>query len=82
MTGQTVYRVRKGKRTSYLKNAECLFRAPDLWKNLKAIGGKGSVVQSAATVWKGQPSQRLFFGIAAVPTLFANVAVGDIARQI
>ena len=82
MAGATVYMVRKGKRVSYIKNAELLFRAPELWKNLKAIGGKSSTVFSAASVSKGQPSQRLQFGIGAVPTLFANLAVADIARRI
>ena len=82
ITGQTVYMVRKGKRTTYIKNAECLFRAPELWKSLKAIGGKRSVMRTGATVSKGQPSQQLSFGISAVPALFTSVAVSDIARRI
>jgi TldD protein len=81
MSGGTIYEVRKGKRTGYVRNAELLFRSPDLWKSLKAIGGKGSQVFTASGVSKGQPSQQLSFGAAAVPGLFSGVAVTDITRK-
>jgi TldD protein len=81
MSGGTVYEVRKGKRSGYIRNAELLFRSPDLWKSLKAIGGKASQVFTASGVYKGQPSQQLSFGAAAVPGLFTGVAVTDITRK-
>ncbi len=79
--GGTVYEVRKGKRTGYVRNAECLIRSPDLWKTLKAIGGRRSQVWTASTVSKGQPAQRLSFGAAGVPALFTRVAVTDVTRR-
>lgn len=80
--GGTVYEVRKGKRTGYIRNAECLFRSPDLWKSLKAIGGRRSQIWTASTISKGQPSQQLSFGSAAVPALFTKVAVTDVTRRV
>jgi TldD protein len=81
MTGGTVYEVRKGKRTGYIRNAELLFRSPDLWKTLKAIGGKRSQVWTASTIGKGQPNQQLTFGSAGVPAMFTKAAVTDVTRR-
>jgi TldD protein len=81
IAGGTVYEVRKGKRTGYIRNSECLFRSPDLWKTLKAIGGQRSQAWTASTVSKGQPSQQLSFGAAGVPALFTKVAVTDVTRR-
>jgi len=79
--GGMVYEVKKGKRVGYLRNVECLFRSPDLWKSLKAIGGQRSQVWTASTIGKGQPNQNLTFGSAGVPALFTKVAVTDITRR-
>jgi TldD protein len=79
--GAMVYEVRKGKRTRFLGGTEVLFRAPELWKSLKAIGGKGTQVWSGATSRKGQPGQAFDFSVGAVPALFTNVAVTDIMRK-
>lgn len=81
INGSLVYEVRNGKRTRYIRNSEVLFRAPELWKGLQAIGGARSVVWTGLTVWKGQPSQQHNFGVGGVPARFSGVPVTDRSRQ-
>jgi TldD protein len=78
---EMVYEVRDGKRTKFLHSAEALFRAPELWKSLKAIGGAGTQRWSGVEVRKGQPLQVCRFGVGAVPGLFEKVAVTDRMRK-
>jgi TldD protein len=81
VNGEMVYEVRKGKRTRFIHSAEVLFRAPELWKSLRAIGGASSQIWTGATVRKGQPSQEYSFGVGAVPAAFKMVAVTDKKRK-
>ena len=76
-----VFEVKKGKRTRFIYGTEVLFRSPELWKGLKAIGGQRSQVYSGAAVTKGQPSQEQRFGTSAVPALFTRVAVTNKMRK-
>ncbi|HEX7089515.1 MAG TPA: TldD/PmbA family protein [Longimicrobiales bacterium] len=78
---EMVYEVRDGKRTKFLHSAEALFRAPELWKSLKAIGGAGTQLWSGVEVRKGQPLQVCRFGVGAVPGLFEKMAVTDRMRK-
>jgi TldD protein len=75
-----VYEVINGKRTRDLRNVELLFRAPELWKSLAAIGGARSRVSTGVTTYKGQPGQQQSFSVSAVPARFNKVAVTDRAR--
>jgi TldD protein len=79
--GEFVYEVRKGKRTRAISHTEVLFRAPDLWKSLQAIGGRGTQHWSGTTVYKGQPTQLCNFGVGAVPARFKKVPVTDNMRK-
>ncbi len=81
VNGEMVYEVRNGKRTRFVHNAELLFRAPELWKSLQALGGPGTQRWTGATVSKGQPQQEWSFGVAAVPSRFPKVAVTDRMRK-
>lgn len=81
INGEMVYEVKKGKRTKFVHSAEGLFRAPELWKSLKAIGGQGTQIWSGSTLRKGQPSQECQFGVGAVPARFDKVAVTDRMRK-
>lgn len=81
INGEMVYEVRDGKRTKFIHSAEGLFRAPELWKSLKAIGGQGTQLWSGTTLRKGQPTQVCQFGVGAVPALFEKVAVTDRMRK-
>jgi TldD protein len=81
INAQEVYEVRNGKRTRYIRNSELLFRAPELWKGLQAIGGPKSQVFTGVDVDKGQPNQNLNFGVGAVPARFHRVSVTDRSSQ-
>ena len=81
INAEMVYEVRDGKRVKFIHSAEALFRAPELWKSLKAIGGPGTEYWSGAMVYKGQPVQQCRFGAGAVPGYFEKVAVTDRMRK-
>src|SRR5690606_22322805 len=81
INAEMVYEVRDGKRTKFVHSAEARFRAPELWKSLKAIGGPGTEYWSGATSWKGQPAQFCQFGVGAVPGFFEKLAVTDRMRK-
>jgi TldD protein len=81
INAEMVYEVRDGKRTKFVHSAEALFRAPELWKSLKAIGGPGTEYWSGASIWKGQPVQQCHFGVGAVPGYFEKLAVTDRMRK-
>lgn len=81
VNGEMVYEVRKGKRTRFVHSSEVLFRAPELWKGLKAIGGPRTHRWTGESVWKGQPMQEWSFGVGAVPALFSKLAVTDKKRK-
>jgi TldD protein len=81
INGELVYEVRDGRRTRIVHSSEALFRSPELWRGLKALGGPGTQEWSGVSVQKGQPQQRSVFGAAAVPALFENVAVTDRRRK-
>lgn len=79
--GEMVYEVRKGKRTRPVSHSEILFRAPDLWKGMQAVGGRDTQIWTGTTVRKGQPSQGCTFGVGAVAARFKKVAVTDNMRK-
>lgn len=81
INGSLVYEVRNGKRTRFIRNSEVLFRAPELWKGLHAIGGPRSQAWTGVSVWKGQPGQQHDFGVSGVPARFNRVPVTDRSRQ-
>lgn len=81
INGEMVYEVRDGERTGFVHSSEALFRSPELWQSLKALGGPGTQEWYGVATEKGQPTQRSAFGAAAVPALFENVAVTDRTRK-
>jgi TldD protein len=81
ISGNMAYEVRNGRRTRFVRGEEALFRAPELWKSLAALGGPRSRLWSGHVGRKGQPSQEYWCGIGAVPALFRRVAVTDVTRK-
>lgn len=81
INGEMVYEVRDGKRTRFIHSAEGLFRAPELWKNLKAIAGRGTQMWTGASLRKGQPMQFCQYSVGAVPAYFEKVAITDRMRK-
>lgn len=81
INGELVYEIRDGKVVGTVHSSEALFRAPELWRSLKAVGGRGSELRAGITVQKGQPEQVCHFSVGAVPALFEKVAVTNKLRK-
>jgi TldD protein len=81
VVGARVYEIRKGKRVARVANAALSFRSPQLWSNLAALGGPSSARWSAERSVKGEPLQTGRFSVRAVPALFTDMAVIDLARR-
>ncbi len=79
--GSRCYEITNGKRTAILVNAGVLFRASELWKGLLALGGKQTVVRYGIASSKGQPEQKAYHSVSAVPALFENGTIIDFTRK-
>lgn len=75
------YEVKAGKITARLGNAGVLFRALELWKSLKSIGGKSSVTTYGKVAEKGEPSQTVYYSVSAPPVLFKEATIVDTIRR-
>ena len=76
-----VYEVKDGKRVARLDGAGFLFRATDLWKGLKALGGAGSVRRYGGGASKGEPAQRTYHSVTAPPAIFEQLTFVDVMRK-
>lgn len=74
-----IIEVHHGKPTAHLRGgAQILFRATELWKNVEAVGGVGSLQWAISGLSrKGEPSQLTEFSIAAVPARVKQLAFID-----
>jgi TldD protein len=84
LTGLGYARVRKivnGKLGPYLNGAGVQFRAPEMWKNLTALGGAKSARWFGVKHEKGQPIQQTAASIGAVPARIENVDLIDVNRR-
>ncbi len=75
------YEIRNGKRSAHLLNAGVLFRTPELWKSLSAIGGRTSAKREGIGVTKGEPPQESFHSVTAVPIVVKDMTLIDIMRK-
>jgi predicted Zn-dependent protease len=75
------YRVKDGKVVSRVANSALLFRATDLWKSLRALGGKESARRYPQGTRKGQPQQDGAHSVTAVPALLKEVTIIDAMRK-
>jgi TldD protein len=75
------YDVKRGKRVAIIGSAGILFRAPELWKGLAALGGTESVRRIGALANKGEPNQKTFHSVTAPPALFKQMTYIDPMRK-
>jgi TldD protein len=77
--GGMAYRIRKGKLAEAMPfGTGYLFRGPELWKNLSALGGPDTVRRVGVTTKKGQPEQETVHTVSAPAALVKNMAVFDL----
>ncbi|HEU4588174.1 MAG TPA: TldD/PmbA family protein [Gemmatimonadales bacterium] len=79
--GRGVYEVKKGKRVAMLPNAGLLFRSPELWKGLVALGGAASARRYGRSDNKGEPVQSANHSITAPPAAFKQLTLIDPLRK-
>jgi TldD protein len=77
-----VTEVRKGKRIARIGGAGLLFRAPEFWKDVQALGGpKSSHWIGGFGSQKGNPRQSTPYSVAAVPAWVKEQAIIDPTRK-
>jgi len=81
--GRTMFfEVKAGKKVARLqpRTTAVVVRAPELWKNVLAIGGRDSLRQIGGASTKGEPSQTSYHTVEAPPMLVKQLAIVDPAR--
>lgn len=76
-----VYEVKKGKIVSMIGGGGVLFRAPELWKGLHALGGAASSRRFGSYTRKGEPVQATCHSVTAVPAVFKQLTLIDPQRK-
>ncbi len=80
-TGGCIYRVEHGKKVARLSSAALLFRATELWKSLRTLGGEASLRRYGMEEDKGEPEQSCFYSVTVPPAAFTDVALIDNRRK-
>lgn len=75
------YEIKSGKRVARLANGGILFRTPELWSSMNAVGGAASVEKSGHISIKGEPRQQGYHTVSAVPAVFEKIPVVDVTRR-
>jgi TldD protein len=76
--GEMVYAIKKGKLAGTVSGAAYLFRSPQFWKNLVALGGAQTSVTRGSQANKGQPQQTTAHSVTAVAAHVKDMRVMDI----
>jgi TldD protein len=76
-----IYEVKNGRRVARIVGAGVLFRAPELWKGLKALGGEESLRRYGFSAPKGEPGQTGYHSVTAAPGVFEQLTLIDILRK-
>jgi TldD protein len=77
-----VTEVRQGKRIARIDGAGLLFRSPEFWKNLEALGGpKSAHLLGGFSSNKGDPNQQTGYSVSAVPARVKQQAIIDPTRK-
>jgi esterase/lipase superfamily enzyme len=76
-----VYAIKKGKKVARISGAGFLFRSPDLWTGLLALGGNSSAARFGASAEKGEPAQTTYHSVTAVPAAVRQLTLIDILRK-
>lgn len=79
--GQIVYEIADGKVVGTFSRAQYLYRSPDFWKNLIALGGERSAEAFGFERSRDSYDNRAAHTIVAVPAKVTGVAVVDYSRQ-
>ena len=76
-----VYEVKNGKRVARIAGAGLLFRGPELWRGLLALGGSESLRRFGWDASKGEPAQQTYHSVTAPPAAFKQLTFVDSTRK-
>ncbi|HEY8510261.1 MAG TPA: hypothetical protein VIL32_18035, partial [Steroidobacteraceae bacterium] len=80
-TTDRLYEIKNGKKVARIVGAGVLFRAPELWKGLRALGGRNSSRRYGTFAVKGAPAQRGYHSVTAPPAVFDQLTLIDVKRK-
>lgn len=75
------FEIKNGKRVAELQGAGFLFRTPELWNVLIAVGGAASCRRFGLEAKKGEPVQRAVHSVTAPPITIKELSVIDTTRK-
>jgi len=78
MTSRQIFSITNGVIGTSLSNAEVLFRAPELWRSVEAIGGAATARTFGFERWRDREEDRVAHSVASVPIKVTNLAVGNV----
>lgn len=81
LAGGLCYEIRDGKKVALVEHVGFLFRSPELWKGLTALGGPESSEDFPISRTKGEPEQTMLATVSAVPAAFKEVTIIDPTRK-
>ncbi len=76
-----MYEVKKGKKVGRVRGLAYLYRTPEPWKELIAIGGEKSRRWAAQQSSRGEPTQTISCSVSAVPILTKEMTFVDPTRR-
>ncbi len=76
-----VYEIMNGKIIAKGMGLGLMFRSPELWKGVRAIGGKESACDFGLSAQKGEPTQESRYTVRAVPVLHESLTYIDLSRK-
>jgi len=77
----TMREIVHGKLGRYIRGGALAFRAPELWKNIVALGGPATQQIFGRFRGKGQPYQQTTHSISAVPAKIPQLGIIDATRK-
>lgn len=79
--GGSFYEVTNGKRVARIAGAGIMFRSPEFWKGVRAIGGEASQISFGQGATKGEPPQASRHTVTAVPLMHEGLSYFDPTRK-
>lgn len=81
-TGRGAFReIVNGRLGRYITGAGTLFRSPEFWQNVEAVGKPSESMTTAVNTGKGRPYQRWSYSISAPPVAVKVIDIIDVARK-
>lgn len=77
----TMREIVHGKLGRFINGGALVFRAPELWKSVSALGGVGTQRWYGRARGKGEPGQQMDYSVGAVPAAIPQLSLIDATRK-